>query len=189
MPGAVLLPEQLQRHARPLQLPVHRRPVGQRTLVLGNGRWRRIEAGLQRFVRQVIRQRPHDASPPRPPQIVDDRRRPDGEARRHLPARHAAGVSAAARRVACAWAISLQTSPDPLLKRGRGDADSQARNSGRRSCHPPRHPDHVLFADGIAILYLDLGSSVLDIGARLDPHATEFRLRRAPPAKLLPPRV
>src|SRR4051812_28564521 len=48
--GAVLLPDQLQRHSRPLQLAMDRRPVGLRAFILGLGRRPRIEEALQRLI-------------------------------------------------------------------------------------------------------------------------------------------
>ena len=71
MPAAVLLPEQLQRHAWRLQLAMDRRPVRQRPpRPWQRSAGARIEPRLQRLVRQVVRQRPREAGPPRPAQAV-----------------------------------------------------------------------------------------------------------------------
>src|SRR5450631_3116603 len=68
MRGAVLLPEQLQRHALPPELAVDRWPVRlwPPRLDLGQRRRRREQLHLQRLVAQVVRQRPRQASPPCP---------------------------------------------------------------------------------------------------------------------------
>ena len=59
--GAMLLPQQLQRHPWPAQLAVDRRPVWLRPTILGRPRGRRVEPDLQRLVRQAFRQRPAQA--------------------------------------------------------------------------------------------------------------------------------
>jgi hypothetical protein len=73
--GAMLLPQQLQRHARPAQLAVHRRPVRPGPTVLGGGRGRGVKSAFQRLVRQVFRQRPAEAGMARPPQAFPGGRR------------------------------------------------------------------------------------------------------------------
>ena len=68
--AAVLLPQQLQRHARPAQLAMDRRPVRLRPPVrLANARRRRIEPRLQRLVAQSPPAAASQAGPPRPPQM------------------------------------------------------------------------------------------------------------------------
>ena len=72
--GAMLLPEQLQRHARPAQLAMDSRPVRLRPPILGRDRRRRVEPALQRLVGQAppaAASRGRHAAPagyiPRPP--------------------------------------------------------------------------------------------------------------------------
>ena len=89
--GAMLLPQQLQRHPRPAQLAVNRRPVRLRPPILGRDRRRREEPALQRFVRQAVRQRPGEAGTPRPPDALPGGRRAHPEAGGDLAFGHAGG--------------------------------------------------------------------------------------------------
>src|SRR4051794_2187251 len=68
--GAMLLPQQLQRHPRPAQLTMGRRPVRLRPTISGGDRRRRVELELQRLVRQAFRKRPAEAGTPRPPDAI-----------------------------------------------------------------------------------------------------------------------
>src|ERR1019366_5665055 len=90
--AAMLLPEQLQRHTRPAQLAMDRRPVRLRPLILGRGRRRRVETALQRLVGQVLRQRPAEANPPGSTNTLTCRRRADAKAGGNLAFGHAAGA-------------------------------------------------------------------------------------------------
>jgi hypothetical protein len=89
--GAVLLPEQLQRHALSAQLAMNRPPVGLRPsrLDLGQRRRGRKQPYLQRLIGHVLGQRPAHLGRPRPLQEIDDRRCPDRQAQRDIAARHA----------------------------------------------------------------------------------------------------
>ena len=88
--GAMLLPQQLQRHPWPAQLAVDCRPVRPRSTILGR-RGRRIEPALQLFVRQPFRQRPGQAGTPRPPDAFPGGRRAHPEAGGDLAFGHAGG--------------------------------------------------------------------------------------------------
>ena len=89
--GAVLLPEQLQRHALPAQLAMDRPPIGLRPsrLDLGQRRRGRKQPRLQRRIGNALGQRPGDVGRPRPLQKIDNRRRLDRQAQRDIAARHA----------------------------------------------------------------------------------------------------
>ena len=89
--GAMLLPQQLQRHPWPAQLAVDRRPVRLRPTILGRHRRQRVEPELQRLVGQAFRQRPAEARAPCPPNTISGRRRAHPEAGGDLAFGHAGG--------------------------------------------------------------------------------------------------
>jgi hypothetical protein len=70
----MLLPQQRQRHTRPAQLAMDRRPVGLCSAILRGDQGRRVQKPLQRGVAQILRQRPIQAGPPCPPNAVACRR-------------------------------------------------------------------------------------------------------------------
>jgi hypothetical protein len=89
--AAMLLPQQRQRHARPAQLAVDRRPVRLRSQILRCER-RRVQKPLQRLIAQILGQRPAQAGPACPPNAVARRRCADRKAGRDLAFGHAAGM-------------------------------------------------------------------------------------------------
>jgi hypothetical protein len=89
--GAMLLPQQLQRHPWPTQLAVQRCPDWLRPAIPGRQRGRRVEQKLQRFVRHVFRQRPGQAGVPRPPDEIPGGRRAHPKAGGDLAFGHAGG--------------------------------------------------------------------------------------------------
>jgi len=90
--GAIFLPQQEQRHAAPLQLPVHCCPDGQRPCRLLFERRRREQPALELAVVHPFRHRPGDADHGSPPQILANRRSADADGDRNLPFAHAKGV-------------------------------------------------------------------------------------------------
>jgi hypothetical protein len=88
---AMLLPQQLQRYARPAQLAVHRSPVRLRPPIPGRHCRRREEPDLQRLVRQLFQQRPREARASCPPDAFPGGRRAHPEAGGDLAFGHAAG--------------------------------------------------------------------------------------------------
>jgi hypothetical protein len=73
---AMLLPEQLQRHALPAQLTMGRRPVRLWAPIPGQfGRRRRIEPCLNSGVVELLRQRPDEARLPSPANAIAGSRR------------------------------------------------------------------------------------------------------------------
>ena len=112
--GAMLLPQQLQRHPWPAQLAVDCRPVRPRPTILGRDRRRRVEPALQRFVASALpaaARRGRHAAPagciPRRPS-----RSPRGWRRSCVWT--CRRRTASARRGSCAWVISVQACPAPV---------------------------------------------------------------------------
>ena len=88
--GAMLLPQQLQRHPWPPQLTVDCRPIRPWPTILGR-RGLRIKPALQLFIAQLIRQRPGQAGTQRPPDAFPGGRRAYAEAGGDLAFGHAGG--------------------------------------------------------------------------------------------------
>ena len=92
MNGAIFLPQQRQRHARPLELTVDRRPV-RLCLDKTAGAADRVEQQcFQLSVRHLRSKGPGKRGPFNPLQILVGRALPDAKARRDLPGRQSAGV-------------------------------------------------------------------------------------------------
>jgi hypothetical protein len=70
----VFFPQQRQRHVRPPQIAMHRGPVRDRALVGGNIRQWRKQQRFEPCIVQRIRQRPRQARPTGPAEVVTDRR-------------------------------------------------------------------------------------------------------------------
>ena len=83
MDPGVLLPEEAQRDAVPLQLPVDVRAVGSGSV--GHRRRAAKQPGLERRVVEVGRQRPAQPVPRRPLQIAGNRARTDDAGLGYLP--------------------------------------------------------------------------------------------------------
>ena len=89
--GAMLFPQQLQRHPWPAQLTMRRRPIRLRPAILGRQRVQWVEPELQRLLGQACRQRPSEARATCPPNTISGRRRAHPEAGGDLAFGHAGG--------------------------------------------------------------------------------------------------
>ena len=87
MNGAVFLPQQGQRYARALELPVDRRPIRLRLDKPVGATDRMKQQRFQCGVRHLRSKRPSERGPFNPLQIFAGRALPDAEARRNLPSR------------------------------------------------------------------------------------------------------
>src|SRR6476620_6511297 len=135
--GAVLQPEQHQRHATALELLVQARPIQWRTLRFLLERGGREQPPFQLGVVDLLRHRPGDADHLGPANVLPDRRLPDPERLRNRTVAHSERVPQPKHLANPPHRQSLSWHPaSPAFVAGAGSRDSIA--DGQPALTPPQ---------------------------------------------------
>ena len=142
--GAVLFPQQRQRHVGAAQLMMHPGPIGHRTLIGRGPAGRRKQQRFEPRVIEIFGQRPSDPGGARPAQIPADRALAQPQAAGHRPLRQFRGITQSQDITDLAHRQSLGWHLVPL--RARGASLPSVEN--RQRCGALRHRARPIMITG-----------------------------------------